>query len=116
MSTPIIIGPPPPPPPPPQKLAAGQTEWEYLWGEAWRQAQLSCTHMYAVKRWWKSKTLWLGSSLTALGAAAKVAAVWAFAEKDLVVSAFGAYGPAVFLGFGVAVVALRLVTKGGLTK
>ena len=119
MSTIIIITPPPPPPPPqnPQLSAVDLNAW--YWDRAYRAGYLAAANaspLVQVKRWWKSKTVWLGTSLTAIGAAAKVAVVWAFAEKDLVVSAFGSYGPAVFLAFGAAVVALRLVTKGGLTK
>lgn len=118
MSTIIIITPPPPPPPPGNQLAAVDLNAWY-WDAGYRAGYLAAANaspLVQVKRWWKSKTVWLGSSLTALGAAAKVAAVWAFAERDLVVSAFGAYGPAVFLGFGAAVIALRFVTSAKVSK
>lgn len=113
MSTIIIITPPPPPPPPPPEKRDSLTfeaQWAYLWEQAWNRAHRP------VKSWWRSKLVWLGTSLSGFGFAIMSAVEWALADKATMIAAFGAYGPKVFIGVGAVVVVFRYLTKGGIGK
>lgn len=115
MSVPIIITPPPPPPPPPPVEKSGEELNRWYWEAAWRLAYLAGraeSPMYAVKRWWQSKTLWLGSAAIVGGLVLDVLA----AERQMALQAFGEYGPAIIIGLGIAVNLLRWKTTTGIRK
>ena len=114
--SPIILTPPPPPPPPPppvEKSAEELNRW--YWEEAYRLGYVSGraeSPMVAVKRWWQSKTLWLGSTAIVGGLVLEVL----LAERQMALEAFGQYGPAIIIGLGIAVKVLRWKTTTGIRK
>jgi hypothetical protein len=114
MASPIIIEIPPPKP----KSAATMTdtEWAQVWRYAYQSAQARVSLMYAVKRWFRSRMMWLGAAITSAGAGLEIAATTLTDERALVLQAFGTWGPWALIGAGLAIKALRLVTSRKLTK
>jgi len=111
----IISPPPPPPPPPPVERLPGQSLEAWYWAEGYRRGYLAAragSPLVAVKRWWKSRMLWLGSSAIVGGIVLDVLA----AERQMALQAFGKYGPAIIIGLGVAVNLLRWKTTTGVSK
>lgn len=111
----IVTPPPPPPPPPPVERAPGQSLESWYWEEAWRRGYLAGraeSPLYAVKRWWQSRMLWLGTAAIVGGIVLDVLA----AERQMALQAFGEYGPGIIIGLGVAVNLLRLKTTTGVSK
>lgn len=109
----IIDDPPPPPPPPREKSGEDLNKW--YWEEGYRRGYLAAkaeSPMIAVKRWWQSRMIWLGSVAIAGGLALDVLA----AERQMALQAFGEYGPVIIVGLGIAVNVLRWKTTTGIRK
>ena len=115
-SLPPIITIPPPPVRPKAAEGMTDTEWAQVWRYAYQSAYSRVSLMYTVKRWFKSRMLWLGFALTTAGTGLEIAASTLIGERTLVLQAFGTWGPWVLIGAGIAIKALRFVTSGKLTK
>lgn len=111
----IIVTPPTPPPPPPPVERKGMPLEEWYWDEGYRLGYLAAraeSPLILVKRWWQSRTLWLGTAAIVGGLVLDVLA----AERQMALQAFGQYGPAIIIGLGVAVNLLRWKTTTGVSK
>ncbi|MBP7622424.1 MAG: hypothetical protein KA763_00520 [Xanthomonadales bacterium] len=116
MASPIVYEIPPPPPRPRAAQSITDDEWAHVWRYAYQSAQARVSLMYTVKRWFKSKMMWLGGALTTAGAGLEIAATTLADERALVLQAFGTWGPWALIASGISIKALRLVTSGKLTK
>lgn len=106
------------PAPPKPRAAAGLTdeEWADVWRYSCQHAQARMPLLHTVKRWFKSRMLWLGFALATAGTGLEIAASTLIGERTLVLQAFGTWGPWVLIGAGIAIKALRFATSGKLTK
>lgn len=115
-SVPPIITVPPPPPPPPQNPQLAPIDLNaWYWEAGYRAGYMAAADkspLYAVKRWWKSKLMWIGKITALFGAGLE----YLQGQESNVVAAFGKYGPHAFLAIGLTVMFLRLRTRAGLTK
>ena len=112
-SIPPIITPPPPPPPPMPKT---QAEWEVAHAKAWRDACKATAEtipqFVRVKKWWRSKTMLLGSFATIIGIVLEVLT----AEREMATAALGTAAPWIIIGLGLAIKFLRWKTSTGVVK
>lgn len=110
----IIIDEPPKPPPPPREKS-GEELNRWYWEEGIRLGYLAAkaeSPMVAVKRWWQSRTLWLGTVAIVGGLVLEVL----IAERQLALDLFGQFGPLIIVGLGIAVKVLRWKTTTGIRK